>query len=243
MHAFAVIPARFESIRYPGKPLLMIKGESMISRVYKQVLKAESIDHALIATDDDRIMTHCLNANIPVVMTATKHKSGTDRVAEAIQNIETDIVVNIQGDEPFILPEYVDLLVGCFDNPEVNISTLVAPGKLEDMENEHVVKVVVDRHGKALYFSRSAIPFNRGPIIKPYPLCHLGMYAFRKYSIQALTQLTHGLLESIEGLEQLRWLEEGWSIHTTEVPTAPISIDTQEDLEKGLKWMEENEWP
>jgi len=243
MHAFAVIPARFESVRYPGKPLLTIKGESMISRVYRQVMKAESIHSALIATDDERIHTHCLNANIPVVMTDRNHKSGTDRVAEAIQNIETDIVVNIQGDEPFILPEYVDLLVDCFENPEVNISTLVAPCRLEDMENEHIVKVVVDRHGTALYFSRTAIPFNRGPIKKPYPLCHLGMYAFRKYSILAVTQLAHGLLESLESLEQLRWLEEGWAIHTTEVSNAPISIDTPEDLEKALAWMEDNDWP
>jgi 3-deoxy-manno-octulosonate cytidylyltransferase (CMP-KDO synthetase) len=242
MHAFAVIPARYKSIRYPGKPLLMINGKSMISRVYEQVVKSQYINSALVATDDERIQAHCLNANIPVIMTDPTHKSGTDRVAEAVQNIDTDIVVNVQGDEPFILPEYIDLLVDCFDNPEVNISTLVAPCKLEDLEDENIVKAVVDKHGKALYFSRAAIPFRRGSVAKPYPLCHLGMYAFRKYSILTVTQLPQGNLESIEGLEQLRWLEEGWSIYTTEVAAAPISIDTPGDLKKALSWMEENGW-
>jgi 3-deoxy-manno-octulosonate cytidylyltransferase (CMP-KDO synthetase) len=241
MKVIGIIPARFHSTRFPGKPLIEIKGKTMISRVYFQARQATSIQDILVATDDQNIYTHCSNENIPVIMTSPHHKSGTDRVAEVAATLNGDLIINIQGDEPFISPSYFDLLVNRFNDPDVQIASLMTPIQSEEIrKDEDCVKAVVRADGRAMYFSRSPIPFLRRKETTINSWLHLGIYAFRNEVLQKVTQIPQGKYEKAESLEQLRWLEGGFDIYMVPVDHTSIGIDTPEDLEVALKWMEEN---
>lgn len=242
MQFIGIIPARYASTRFPGKPLVEIKGKSMIHRVYDQALESGCFAAVVVATDDERIYKHVEKFG-HVVYTSPEHPSGTDRCFEAAAalkdqwNIQPDdVIVNIQGDEPFIYPEQIQDICRCFDNKGVAIATLIR--KIDDegaLFNENVVKVVVDNSGKALYFSRSPIPFFRGKEKKDWITGadyykHIGMYAYRFKVLKEITRLKRGFLENTESLEQLRWLENGFQIHTRITSLESHAVDTPEDL-------------
>jgi 3-deoxy-manno-octulosonate cytidylyltransferase (CMP-KDO synthetase) len=247
MKILGVIPARFASTRFPGKPLVDIAGKTMVQRVYEQVKKATLVSDVVVATDDVRIMDHVQSFGGKAVMTSATHPSGTDRCFEAYQlmNDEFNYVINIQGDEPFIRPEQIDLLAALL-NGETYIATLVK--ELKDQEslfNANVVKAVVSLSGKALYFSRSPIPHARNSkedvwLSQHKYFKHIGMYAYRTDVLEALTKLPVSPLEKTESLEQLRWLDNGYEILTTETKSETIGIDTPEDLQKALAYLQEN---
>ena len=244
MNYIAVIPARYASTRFPGKPLAMLGGKTVIQRVYEQVTK--SIRDAYVATDDERICSHVLSWGGKAVMTRTDHKSGTDRIEEAMEKIEQaegrtfDVVINVQGDEPFIRPEQIDSIRRCFDDAGTQIATLgIRFGNdTAAVNNPNSPKIVVDNNGFAMYFSRSVIPYCRGKEPSawagafPY-LKHIGMYAYRRNVLREVTQLPQSPLELAESLEQLRWLQNGYRIKVGETQYETIGIDTPEDLEKA----------
>jgi 3-deoxy-manno-octulosonate cytidylyltransferase (CMP-KDO synthetase) len=236
-----IIPARYASTRFPGKPLVDIGGKSMIQRVYEQVKKSKLITDVIVATDNQQIFDHVTQFHGRVRMTKENHVSGTDRCYEALtlQKAQFDYVVNIQGDEPFIQPEQIDLLAGLLDG-KTEIATLVK--KIEDPEqlvNPSVVKAVVALNGEALYFSRSTVPHIRNTPEKDWLnkhtfYKHIGMYAYRTDVLKKLTSLPVSQLEKAESLEQLRWLENGFRIKVAETKTETIGIDTPEDLHKAV---------
>jgi len=235
-----IIPARYASTRFPGKPLTDIHGKSMIQRVYEQCLKAK-LDRVVVATDDDRIFEHVQKFGGEVVMTANTHKSGTDRIAEAAKTLHlTDeaIVLNIQGDEPFIDPKDIQLLGTCFENKHTEIATLVKKiSDLETLNNPNSPKVVLGIHQQALYFSREAIPHIKGVdkeswLSKKTFFQHIGIYAFRYDILKEITALSGSALEQSEGLEQLRWIENGYTIQTAEISSECIAVDCPEDLKR-----------
>lgn len=235
MKITGIIPARYASTRFPGKPLVDINGKTMIRRVYEQACKAKSLSDVIVATDDDRIFAEVQSFGGKVVMTATTHKNGTERCAEvaAQQGNASDVIINIQGDEPFIEPEQIDLLAACFNNPETQIATLVRKTDWDDeLKNPARIKVVLNRKSEAMYFSRSIIP---NPISKlhfdelEFNL-HIGIYAFRKAVLAEVVQLAPTPLELTESLEQLRWLENGYRITCAETKHASTPVDTPEDL-------------
>ena len=235
-----IIPARYASTRFPGKPLTDIHGKSMIQRVYEQCLKAK-LDRVVVATDDDRIFEHVQKFGGEVVMTANTHKSGTDRIAEAAKTLNlTDetIVLNIQGDEPFIDPDDIKLLGTCFDDNRTEIATLVKKiGDLETLNNPNSPKVVLGINQQALYFSREAIPHIKGVdkenwLSKRTFFQHIGIYAFRYDILKEITALPGSSLEQSEGLEQLRWVENGYTIQTAEISSECIAVDCPEDLKR-----------
>ncbi len=243
MKTIGIIPARYGSTRFPGKALADIKGKTMIQRVYEQCVKTSMLHKVVVATDDPRIYDHVLTFGGPCVMTRTDHPSGTDRCAEVLSLLDDqfDIAVNIQGDEPFIEPAQIEAVIQPFyDQPEIRIVTLAR--KIQDPAdpgNPNVVKVVFDHSGKALYFSRSAIPFNRSQPAEKWLeysdyYRHIGLYAFRTAVLTELTRLPPGRLESIESLEQLRWLEAGWPVHVNLTEFESRGIDTPEDLIRVL---------
>jgi 3-deoxy-manno-octulosonate cytidylyltransferase (CMP-KDO synthetase) len=237
-----IIPARYASTRFPGKPLVNINGKTMIERVYIQASKV--LDNVCVATDDNRIANEVLRFGGKVIMTSPNHQSGTDRCAEAIDTLQKqsnttfDVVLNIQGDEPFIRPEQLQKLMSCFNNPEIQIATLVKPiASNEDIFNSNCVKVVLDKKYKALYFSRSPIPFMRSKDNAEWEqhhrfFKHLGIYAYRTEVLKEITHLTQSSLELAESLEQLRWLENGYCIMAEITEFENVSIDTPQDLEK-----------
>lgn len=239
-----IIPARYASTRFPGKPLAILGGKTVIQRVYKQVSKV--IHDVYVATDDQRIFNQVEVFGGNVVMTSPNHRSGTDRIEEALQHIggQWDVVLNVQGDEPFIQPSQIETLCSCFDEQQTEIATLGKPfATIEAVENPNSPKIVVDNKGFALYFSRSMIPFIRGveknDWLSHYPfLKHLGIYAYRTEVLKQITQLPQSSLELAESLEQLRWLQNGFRIKvgTTDIET--IGIDTPEDLAKAEKFIQ-----
>lgn len=237
MKAIGIIPARYESSRYPGKPLIDIAGQTMIQRVYNQCKHATSLSEVIVATDDQRIYDHVKSFGGNVVMTSKTHQSGTDRCAEVMQQIQGfDVAINIQGDEPLIDPQQIDLLVSCFSRPTTEIATLVKRiENIEDLFNENKPKVVLSNSGKAIYFSRQAIPFQRGVkssewlANRPY-YNHIGIYGFRVDILQAITQLPFSDLEGMEALEQLRWIDHGYEVQTALSTHSNEAIDTPEDL-------------
>ena len=233
-----IIPARYESTRFPGKPLVDIHGKSMLQRVYEQCQKS-NLDRVLVATDDKRIAAHVQDFAGEVILTASTHKSGTDRIAEAANQLELQddgIVVNIQGDEPFIHPEDINLLVACFENQTTQIATLVKKiNAIETLENRNNPKVVLNTKKEALYFSRAPIPhlkdFKKEDWLNHHIFFkHIGIYGFRTAVLKEITQLPSSLLEQKEGLEQLRWLENGYRIQTVETNSESIAVDCPEDL-------------
>ncbi len=242
MKVIGIIPARYDSTRFPGKPLVDIAGMTMIQRVYNQVKHAASLNEVVVATDDQRIFDHVKSFAGNVVMTSKDHQSGTDRCAEVINNISGfDIAINIQGDEPFIDPQQIDLLVSCFQRPEVEIATLVRPiNELADLENVNKPKVVLNKKNEALYFSRQPIPYMRGTDIKEWLsketyYNHIGIYGFKVETLKDLAKLPISKLEKTESLEQLRWLDNGYRIQTAISNHINDAIDSPEDLQDILK--------
>lgn len=239
-----LIPARYASSRFPGKPLADIGGMTMIERVYRQASKA--LDTVAVATDDERIANAVRAFGGTVVMTSDKHRSGTDRICEAYHTLglDADVVINIQGDEPFIDPRQINSLKECFDDATTDIATLARiynkEGGFEGLFDPNLVKLVRDDNGNALYFSRSIIPYVRGYEWQQWLdhatfLTHVGMYAYRANVLDEITKLPQSTLELAESLEQLRWLQNGYRIKVaiTDIPT--IGIDTPEDLENALQ--------
>lgn len=243
MKFIGIIPARYASTRFPGKPLALLGGKPVILHVYEKV--AAVLEAAYVATDDERIYDVVKSFGGQVVMTRTDHKSGTDRIEEAIEKIggEWDVVVNVQGDEPFVAKSQLDTICHCFDDPTTQIATLGKPFEnMEAVQNPNSPKIVVDNMGFAMYFSRSVIPYVRGKEksswLTHYPfLKHLGIYAYRKDVLRQVTQLPQSSLEIAESLEQLRWLQNGFKIKvgTTDVET--VGIDTPQDLERAEEFL------
>lgn len=240
----AIIPARYASTRFPGKPLVEIKGKSMIQRVYEQTCKAKSVSEVIIATDDERIATHAKSFGAKVVITKPDHPSGTDRCFEAYElyGKAFDYIINVQGDEPFLDPEQIDSLVKVCDG-SVEIATQMTSCLSEDvLFDQGEVKIVLNTKKEALYFSRQVIPFIKGKDQKEwhrsYPYFrHVGMYVYRVDILKAITRLQPSALETAESLEQLRWLEHGYKIACVETDFDSHCVDTPEDIEKVLRLM------
>lgn len=240
----AVIPARFGSTRFPGKPLAEIAGKSMIQRVYEQVQKASTIDYIIVATDHTLIFDHVKSFGGNACMTKENHPTGTDRCYEASMLVKEsfEYVINIQGDEPFIQPDQIDQLAGLL-NGETEIATLAKKiDHREELNNQGEVKVVMDNTNKALYFSRSPIPFLRNVpladwIDKFNYYKHIGLYAFRNDILKKITSLPVSTLEQAESLEQLRWMENGYHINVAITNTESICIETPEDIDRALEYM------
>lgn len=227
-----VIPARYKSTRLPGKPLIEINGKPMIQRVYEQCLKSKLLNRVFVATDDKRIFNAVKSFGGDVVMTSAKHKSGTDRIGEAISKITCKIVVNIQGDEPYIDPKNIDNAIQpLLEDKSVNVSTLCYEIKSKtDIQNPNIVKAVFDKNGYALYFSRNAVPYNRDKSGKTAYYKHIGLYVYRKEYLLKLVKLKATRIENSEKLEQLRILENGDKIKVIVTKIDSHSIDTKEDL-------------
>lgn len=243
MKFMAIIPARYASTRFPGKPLAVLGGKTVIQRVYEQVCSV--LSDVYVATDDQRIYDCVEGFGGKAVMTREDHKSGTDRIEEAVEKIGTDadVIINVQGDEPFIQPSQVETLMHLFDASETQIGTL---GKLfesmEAVENPNSPKIVTDNRGFALYFSRSVIPYIRGKErndwFGQYPfLKHLGIYAYRREVLAEVTRLPQSSLEKAESLEQLRWLQNGYRIRVGLTDVETIGIDTPEDLQRAEQFL------
>lgn len=245
MEFIGIIPARYASTRFPAKPLAILGGKTVIQRVYEQV--SSVLDNVCVATDDDRIREAVEAFGGRVVMTSADHKSGTDRICEAYNKLypstdkdtSTDIIINIQGDEPFIQPSQIKTVMECFNDSHTQIATLGKPfTDIEALKNPNSPKIVVDNYGYAMYFSRSVIPFIRGKEesewIGSYPfLKHIGLYAYRSDVLKEVTKLPQSSLELAESLEQLRWLQNGYRIKVGLTDVETIGIDTPEDLEKA----------
>ena len=247
MKFIVIIPARFQSTRFPGKPLALINEKPMIQWVYENVV--QSVKDAWVATDDERIFDTVINFGGKAVKTLSTHQSGTDRCAEAARIIsektDFDIVINVQGDEPFIQPAQIELLKSCFES-DADIATLVKKIETtEELFNPNRPKVVTDKQQNALYFSRSTIPYIRGTenenwLLKHTFWAHIGMYAYKSDVLQKISKLEQGILEQAESLEQLRWLENGFKIKTAVTKHQSIGIDTPEDLTLALQLLKNN---
>ncbi len=246
MRFLGIIPARYASTRFPAKPLAILGGKPVIQRVYEQV--AGILDDAYVATDDERIESAVKAFGGKVVMTSTKHNSGTDRCYEALTKIsgQFDVVVNIQGDEPFIQPSQLEALKACFDDSQTQIATLVKPFTAEDsfeaLQNINSPKVVLNKNHHAMYFSRSIIPYQRNAekniwLENHVYYKHIGLYAYRSEVLKEITALPQSSLELAESLEQLRWLENGYKIKVGISNVETIGIDTPEDLAKAEEFL------
>jgi 3-deoxy-manno-octulosonate cytidylyltransferase (CMP-KDO synthetase) len=245
MKKVIIIPARLDSSRLPKKVLLDLKGKTVIQRVYEQCLKVKNVDGVYIATDSIEIKEVCETFTNNVIITKSTHKSGTDRIGEAVSAIDCDIVINVQGDEPFIEPSLIEALVNSFVNSEISMSSAMSKiSNVKDLQNTNVVKVVTDLHNNALFFSRSLIPFPRD--VKEISIAnevieesqffrHIGIYGYRKDFLLHFVNLKQSYLEKVEKLEQLRALENGFKIKMIEANSSLIGIDTQEDYEEALK--------
>lgn len=239
-----IIPARYASSRFPGKPLADIGGITMIERVYRQVQK--ELDQVFVATDDDRIFDTVQSFGGKAIMTSTEHRSGTDRVNEAYHAIDTDanIIINIQGDEPFVAPEQIATIKKCFDDPDTQIATLArkyeAANGFEGLFDPNKVKVIFDNNDFAIYFSRAILPYIRNYKWDEWLqhrdfYIHVGMYAYRSEVLDEVTKLPQSSLELAESLEQLRWLQNGYKIKVALTDAPTFGIDTPEDLEQAKK--------
>ena len=250
MKFIGIIPARYASTRFPTKPLAVLGGKPVIQRVYEQV--SGIFDEAYVATDDERIEAAVKAFGGKVVMTSPNHKSGTDRCYEAFTKVGGgyDVVVNIQGDEPFIQPSQLEAVKACFQDPTTQIATLVKPFTADDgfvaLENVNSPKVVVNANMNALYFSRSIIPYQRNADKQDWLAGHtyykhIGLYAYRAEVLKEITSLPQSSLELAESLEQLRWLENGYTIKVGVTQVETIGIDTPEDLERAEEFLKQQE--
>ena len=244
-----IIPARYASTRFPGKPLAKIGDKTMIERVWRQTSKA--IDNVWVATDDDRIAQEVERFGGKVIMTSPDHPSGTDRICEAACKVASpvNIIINVQGDEPFIAPEQILALKDCFSDESTSLATLVRPFPAEKgfkaLADPNLVKVIMSENGNALYFSRSVIPFCRGVETEDWPskhkyFTHIGMYAYRYDTLMQIARLSRTPLEKAESLEQLRWLENGLTIRTAVSEAPTIGIDTPDDLRNAIDFFNQN---
>jgi len=241
MNVVAIVPSRYASSRFPGKPLAMIGGKSMVQRVYERVSKVKSIQQTIVATDDKRIFDHVNSFGGNVQMTGDHHESGTDRCAEVATSLkDVDLIINVQGDEPFLNPGQIELLIEQLKGlKNSGIATLAKSIHSEsELQNPSVVKVVLNSKNKALYFSRSAIPHLRGKAVKTHLdqqlfYKHIGIYGFYRTTLLELARLEMTKLEKAESLEQLRWLENGYEIQVGITEEETMGIDTVEDLERA----------
>jgi 3-deoxy-manno-octulosonate cytidylyltransferase (CMP-KDO synthetase) len=238
-----VIPARFGSTRLPGKPLISLAGKPMIQRVYERAKLAKRADRVIVATDDERIVKAVEGFGGEARMTRTEHRTGTERVAEVAAHEEGDVFVNVQGDEPLLEPNAIDVAVNSLlEEPQASISTVATPIKTTgDIMDPNVVKVVLDFDENAIYFSRAPIPWVRDMASKIVVrhLKHLGLYAFQRDALLEYPTLPQGELERIEQLEQLRWMENGWKIRVAEVEHDAVSVDVPEDVARVEKLLQE----
>lgn len=248
MRILGIIPARYESSRFPGKPLIDINGKSMIQRVYDQALKSTKLNEVVVATDDERILQHVISFGGRAILTASHHQSGTDRCAEVAQKLPGfDIFINIQGDEPFIDPIQIDLVCNCFVNANTKLATLVKKiTDLAELNNVNSPKVILDTNSEAIYFSRTIIPFLRN--IEPSQWLnnhtfykHIGIYGYNAETLKAITLLKVSSLEKAEALEQLRWIENGYKIKVAITDIETQAIDTPGDLERLLIQLKNSE--
>jgi len=239
MNILGIIPARYASTRFPGKPLVNIAGKSMIQRVYEQSKKCALLNDVIVATDDDRIYDHVIGFGGKAIMTAANHQSGTDRCAEvSAKHPEYDIIINIQGDEPYINPEQISKVALCFDASDTEIATLVKKVETEqELFNPNSPKVIINNNSEAIYFSRSPLPHIRGREQQHWLqhftyFKHIGIYGYRADVLQQITKLPVSSLEKAESLEQLRWVENGYRIKVAETELETYAIDTPEDLNR-----------
>ena len=230
--AVAIIPARLASTRLPRKVLREIAGQPMIARVYEAAKQSPLLRDVIIATDSEEVMQFAQARGWKAQMTSDKHRSGTDRVYEVAQRIPADVYVNIQGDEPLARPEHLDALLQPMQDPKVMVSTIKTPCPPQDVDNPNAVKVVTDLNGRALYFSRSTIPYDRDKTGVVTYFKHLGFYAYRKAALDKFCNLPESKLEAAERLEQLRFLDNGIDIYVAETPFNTVGVDTEEDLRR-----------
>ena len=238
MKALAIIPARLASTRLPRKALRELAGEPLIVRVYHAVRLSPLLHDVIVATDSEEIMAVCQKKGVQARMTSSSHRSGTERVHEVAGEIAADVYVNVQGDEPLTRPEHLSALLAVMNDPAVQVGTLKTPAAPEDINNPAAVKVVTDRHGRALYFSRATVPFDRDGQAPQY-FKHLGFYAYRKPALDRFVSLPESALERTERLEQLRFLENGISIQVAETPYDTVGVDTEEDLKRAEQILKE----
>ena len=231
MNAIAVIPARLASTRLPRKMLREIAGEPLLGHVYRGVSASPLLSQVIVATDSDEILRFCRSRGWEARMTSASHRSGTERVHEVSNTVPADVYLNVQGDEPLTRPEHIAMLLELMRDPNVLVGTLKTPCPAEDVNNPNAVKVVTDAHGRALYFSRSTIPFDRD-CAGPQYFKHLGFYAYRKPALDRFCSLPESSLERSERLEQLRFLENGIPIHVAETPFDTVGVDTEDDLRR-----------
>jgi 3-deoxy-manno-octulosonate cytidylyltransferase (CMP-KDO synthetase) len=235
INAIAIIPARLASTRLPRKVLREIAGKSMLAHVYEAVKKSPLLRDVIIATDSEEVLQIAKSQGWKAEMTSSQHRSGTDRIHEVAQRVMADVYVNVQGDEPLARPEHLEALLRPMNKPEVMVSTIMTPCPAHDVDNPNAVKVVTDKNGRALYFSRSTIPFNRDQSSGVQYFKHLGFYAYRKAALERFCKLPESFLESAERLEQLRFLENGTNIYVEETPYNTVGVDTEEDLQRVEK--------
>lgn len=231
MKAIAVIPARLASTRLPRKMLRQIAGQTLIARVYEAVRSSPLLDDVIVATDSDEILQVCRKHGWNVCMTAATHRSGTERVHEVSNSVAADVYINVQGDEPLTRAEHIAALFDLMKGPSVQVGTLKTPAPPEDINNPNAVKVVTDDAGRALYFSRATIPFDRDGASPRY-FKHLGLYAYRKGALDRFCSLPESSLERSERLEQLRFLNNGIPIYVAETPYDTVGVDTEEDVRR-----------
>ena len=234
MKAIAVIPARLASTRLPRKMLREIAGKPLIGVVYEAVRSSPLLNNVIVATDSDEIMNICQRYGWKAQMTAATHKSGTERVHEISGREPADVYINVQGDEPMVRAEQIASLLQVMENPAAQVGTLMTPAAEVDISNPNAVKVVTDLSGRALYFSRATIPFDRDGA-KPRYFKHLGLYAYRKAALDQFVKLPESSLEKCERLEQLRFLQNGIPIYCGETPYDSIGVDTEEDLQRAIE--------
>lgn len=230
MRAIAVIPARLASTRLPRKVLREIAGKPMIAHVYEAAKKSPLLEDVIIATDSDEVIAVARAFGWKAQMTSSEHRSGTDRIHEVAQRVAADVYVNIQGDLPLARPEHIEALLRPMLRPEVMVSTIKTRCPAGEINNPNAVKVVTDKNGRALYFSRSTIPFDRDRTGAIRYFKHLGIYAYRRAALDRFCKLPESTLEAAERLEQLRLLESGIDIYVEETPFGTVEVDTEEDL-------------
>jgi 3-deoxy-manno-octulosonate cytidylyltransferase (CMP-KDO synthetase) len=240
MRIIAVIPARLASTRLPRKMLREIHGKPLAVWVYQAVRSSPLLDAIIVATDSEEILAACENHACNARMTSDKHRSGTERVHEISQSISADVYINVQGDEPMIRAAHIEGLVALMKNPDIPVGTLKTPASSDDIANSNAVKVVTDKNGRSLYFSRSTIPYDRDDSHPKY-FKHLGIYAYRKPFLDKFVALPESSLERSERLEQLRFLENGIPIYVAETAYDSIGVDTEEDFQRVTKLLERDE--